>query len=334
MALLVGLALYALFGLLDFLLVPAKARSIWLIRYALVCPYLIAAYSLSFTRWFQTRLDVLLMGAVLLGGSGIVGMVILADPPATYSYYAGLLLVFMYAYTFTRLRFVQATATCWVVTGVYAVAVTVVDPIPYPVLINNGFFLIAAHVLGMVACYQLESHTRHEFYLAQELKAAAIRDPLTSLLNRRTLETELKQLMAQHQRHHVPFSLLMVDVDRFKAINDTWGHLAGDAVLRVISQALAENVRDADLVIRFGGDEFLIIAPATRSAEALSLATRLQDSLDGLVIPEFPEITEIQVSFGIVEMTAAIRDPRELLTRATRALQHAKRQTLVRIALQ
>lgn len=333
MALLVGLVLYTGFGLLDLLIVPAQLGTIWLIRYAVVCPYLLAAYALSFTEWWQRRQHALLIGAVLLGGFGIVGMIVLVDPPASYSFYAGPLLVIMFGYTLTRLRFLQATIACWLVTGAYVAGMIFVDPVPSQVLIKNGFFLVAVHVVGMVACYQLESHTRHEFYLSRELKAAAICDPLTGLLNRRTLDGELGQLIAQYHRHQIPFSLLMTDLDRFKTINDRWGHLAGDAVLREFSRVLVENVRDADLVIRFGGDEFLIVAPTTRAAESLSLATRLQGKLDDLVIPEFPDITEVHLSVGIVEMTTDIRDPRELLKRATIALHRAKSQELVRIAL-
>lgn len=329
MALLAGLILYALFGLLDLLLIPTQAEPLWIIRYGIVCPYFAAAYLVCDTKWGRLRPEALLISAILIAGLGVTSIVVLADPPAGFAQYAGPVLIILYGYTVTRLRFLQATITCWVVTGIYAAAVGLIDPLPYPILIRQGLFLVAAHVLGMVACYQLEYHSRQEFYLAQELKAAAARDPLTGLLNRRILDSELDRLMAHFHRHHIPFSLLMLDLNQFKAINDTWGHMAGDAVLREVGRFLQAHMRDEDHVIRFGGDEFLIIAPATHEREALALATRLQEELDHLVIPELPEAPRIQFSVGVIEMTAGIKSPQDLLNGASISLQQAKNQTPV-----
>lgn len=323
LALLVGLGLYAVFGILDMFIMSAHTTPIWIIRYAIVCPYIALAYALTYSPWFERRVEVLLVGAILLGGLGIVAMIAIADPPGSYLYYAGLLLVLMYGYTFPRLRFVHASATCWLVTFGYVAAIGAADSPPFPILLNNAFFMLGAHVIGMATCFQLEQHSRHEFVLSFRLETVARHDPLTGLLNRRHLEEELDRLIVQYHRHEMPFAVLMVDLDQFKTVNDTWGHLAGDAVLQGFATILQNRVREGDLVYRFGGDEFLIIAPSAGQREALAMARRLQDQVPPIQLPH-GDFAFIHCRIGVTTMQRDIQAPQQLLDRASRALMQSK----------
>lgn len=331
LALLVGLGLYAVFGILDVFIMSAYTTPIWIIRYAIVCPYIALAYALTYISWFERRVDALLVGAILLGGLGIVAMIGIADPPGSYFYYAGLLLVLMYGYTFPRLRFIHASAACWLVTFGYVVAVGAADPPPFHILLNNAFFMLGAHVIGMATCYQLEQHSRHEFVLSSRLEAVARHDPLTGLLNRRHLEEQLDHLISQYHRHETPFAVLMVDLDQFKTVNDTWGHLAGDAVLQSFAAILQDRVREIDMVYRYGGDEFLIVAPAAGQREALAMARRLQDQVPPVQLPQ-GAMAFIHCCIGVTTMQRDIHEPQQLMDRASRALMHSKETGREKIA--
>ena len=94
----------------------------------------------------------------------------------------------------------------------------------------------------------------------------ALTDPLTGLLNRRGLEAELPKLLALSRRYRAPVSAVMLDIDRFKRVNDTYGHPVGDEVLRRLGRILQESVRKEDLAVRYGGEEFLLLYGADRQA--------------------------------------------------------------------
>ena len=127
-------------------------------------------------------------------------------------------------------------------------------------------------------------------YLRERLTAAnerlsdeAIRDPLTGVGNRRLLDRMLEYELTRHRRHARPLSVIVLDLDGFKAVNDTLGHLAGDQLLVAVADRLRAVVRDQDTVIRQGGDEFCVLAPETDGLEAALLVQRIKSGLRELV---------------------------------------------------
>jgi two-component system, cell cycle response regulator len=147
-------------------------------------------------------------------------------------------------------------------------------------------------------------------------------DPLTGLLNRRAFREMLNQGMAFSKRHSLPLSLIMTDIDHFKAVNDTYGHEAGDSVLKKFAEVLKESCRTEDTVVRFGGEEFLLLLPNTSAASAAVCAERLRKKTEMLSVPGI--IDNITASFGVTEFL--ITDSEEgLLKRVDDALYVAKR---------
>ncbi|MGB9437034.1 MAG: ATP-binding protein [Desulfobacterales bacterium] len=169
-ALLLSLLFYSVFGILDAWLVPEAKHKLWLIRYAIFAPYVIAVYLLSFSPHFKKYMQMSIAFGILIAGLGITVMILIAPYPASHSYYAGLLLVFIYGYTFAKLRFVWASFAGWLIVLAYEIAAIWLSPTPIPIFVNNNFFFLSGNILGMIACYSIEFYSRRDFMQARLLK--------------------------------------------------------------------------------------------------------------------------------------------------------------------
>jgi diguanylate cyclase (GGDEF)-like protein len=158
------------------------------------------------------------------------------------------------------------------------------------------------------------------------LKQEAMRDPLTRVYNRRLLVERLQQAIAHADRHREGLSIVFIDVNQLKRVNDTYGHLAGDALLREVAHALTDAVRSEDLVARYGGDEFVVILSSTSGSSATVVAQRIRD---GIARHRFMAsgqlITVPGVSLGIASFPEHGRTPEELLASADASLYQQKR---------
>lgn len=163
--------------------------------------------------------------------------------------------------------------------------------------------------------------------LQRSLREQTIRDPLTNLFNRRYMEEALKLEIARAARGGAPLSLVMCDVDHFKRFNDDFGHDAGDAVLQAVAAEMRSRFRDGDLVCRFGGEEFAVIAPGT-SAEALKNRVEIvRQAISELnVVRNGQTLGATSMSFGIASWSASMaKDGSTLVQLADAALYEAKR---------
>ncbi|MBW2263351.1 MAG: diguanylate cyclase [Deltaproteobacteria bacterium] len=159
----------------------------------------------------------------------------------------------------------------------------------------------------------------------RELQELAVRDPLTDLYNRRHLMVRMKEELLRSSRYEHPFSVIMIDLDRFKEVNDEHGHEEGDRVLELIAKSLRSQVRSTDTAARYGGDEFVVVFPETTMEQAIARAARIKDSIAGEALPE--KYSFVTASLGITTFDPAgpPMDEVELLRQADRALLVAKR---------
>lgn len=151
-------------------------------------------------------------------------------------------------------------------------------------------------ILLCASIYPLRNGLLYEQALAQALK-----DPLTGVNNRASMDAYLKHQSFVSERHGTPLSIIMFDVDLFKSINDTFGHVVGDVALRAVAKAIVTCTRDSDVVFRFGGEEFVVILTNTERPGAEFLAERIRQSIEMLDIDALSHHTNITVSAGVAQ---------------------------------
>ena len=135
--------------------------------------------------------------------------------------------------------------------------------------------------------------------LQSRLREQAIRDPLTDLFNRRYLEETLERELARAAREDYPVCVILIDLDHFKRVNDTYGHEAGDEVLKILSVALSEQCRRGDFACRYGGEEFVIVMPNINLEIAYERAENIRRSLNSMRVPYGQYHLTITISTGI-----------------------------------
>ncbi|WP_094603256.1 hypothetical protein SPSIL_050290 [Sporomusa silvacetica DSM 10669] len=166
-------------------------------------------------------------------------------------------------------------------------------------------------------------------YLYDHFQAMALTDPLTRLANRRQFEVVLEREISRTLSYHRPLSLIMLDIDFFKKVNDTWGHLAGDVILQRMGTVIKEGFRPTDMLARYGGEEFAVVLPETCLEEATQLAENFRMGIESANFEAADTIINITISLGVAtfESCSNWTEPKtELIDAADQALYRAKQQ--------
>ncbi len=184
-------------------------------------------------------------------------------------------------------------------------------------------FAVATMLISLV--FQLTLLGVAASRLSAELRRAARHDPLTGLLNRRAGEELLAEEAQRARRLEAGFALMLIDLDHFKTVNDRFGHAAGDRLLQHVATLLGAQLREIDRLVRWGGEEFVVLLPATTLDEACTLARRLGERLRSLPLVWGEEPLPMTASIGITAWAGADDSPAQTLVRADTALYEAKR---------
>jgi diguanylate cyclase (GGDEF)-like protein len=194
--------------------------------------------------------------------------------------------------------------------------------------------LIATMVAGTVSLLfgGIQLRLLHRLGQARdELHRLSITDELTGAYNRRHFLVQAAYAFAQAKDHGEPFALVLFDADDFKKVNDTYGHLAGDRVLRQVAEATRVGLRSSDLLARWGGEEFIVLLPGTRLEEALGAAQRMQEGIAHASLGA--EELRVTVSIGVAAFQPTLHDLDDLLSQADNALYRAKAEGKNRIEM-
>ncbi|MFT4840112.1 MAG: diguanylate cyclase (GGDEF)-like protein [Planctomycetota bacterium] len=251
------------------------------------------------------------LSMVLLGSVGLLDWFSQADIAASLGY---LLPISVAAWGAGRIGSVVAAAMCagmWLTINLMT-AVTGITPALE--LVNMVVLTVAFQLFGLLLA-TLRGQLDHERKLART-------DPLTSVHNRRAFWSAAAREVARGRRHGTPFSLAYIDVDGFKSVNDTYGHRAGDELLRRIALALQEDLRELDMVARLGGDEFVILLPGAAEAGAGRVISRLQKRLANA---RWRQSFDIDFSIGVLAVVESPESVEQLVGRADALMYQVKR---------
>ena len=209
-SLFLGLLFYAAFGILDAQLMPEQKSTIWFIRFIIVCPVIFATLLASFSKYFERYMQPLLAGVFILAGAGTICIIAMTPPPVSYFHYIGLLIVFLWGYTFMRIFFLWALSAGWLQVVLYEIAAIWISPMPFAVILHNNLFFISANIIGMMLCYSIEFSARRDFFLRQELeiereKVINVNQDFEERVEKRTEDylitnQALKQEILDHQK--------------------------------------------------------------------------------------------------------------------------------------
>jgi two-component system cell cycle response regulator len=218
---------------------------------------------------------------------------------------------------------VQAGLAGWSVTDLGSTNGTFLNnaPVVIAVLKDGDYLRVGNCIYRFLTGGNVEAEYHEEIY------RLTIIDGLTETHNKRYLMEFLDRELARSERHRRPLGLILFDIDRFKRINDDFGHLAGDAVLRRLAGRVRELVRREELLARYGGEEFAVVLPETPRERAVSFAERVREAVaahsfefDGRPIP-------VTVSLGVADTEGEVTPrPEELIARADKALYRAKNE--------
>jgi diguanylate cyclase (GGDEF)-like protein len=260
---------------------------------------------------------------------GIAYLAVATHSPYRSDYLLGGFLIIVYINIVAQARFGYAVvATMCSLAAIFA-ALCLISGMAAPVRLSLAGINITTGILTLVANFQLEHQARQHYLMTMrerlrnedlansnsELRSLSEEDPLTGVYNRRALDQRIDELFMRSKFNQSPISVVMIDVDRFKAYNDRFGHQAGDECLQTVAAILVDKTRDRDdLVARYGGEEFILVLPRTDRAGAMLIAEQIRTAIERRAIPaarsrglgRHPVVT---ASFGVASCNHATGGP-------------------------
>lgn len=328
-SLLVALSTTLGFAVIDHWVLPGKRTAMAdLVRFGLQLPVVALAIILTsprfYGRWYQPVVQV---GAPLFG-IGLVLMAVQSSNEHMLLVSARLLLATFFIFFMLGMTFSAALRTNLIVFAGFATACAL-GAVPSYVAVYQLFVLFCANLIGGAGCYALEHANRVAFLERRRLAQVAMHDGLTGLLNRSALEEQVRRLWQYAQRERLPVSVVLIDIDHFKAFNDCYGHQQGDRCLREVASAVRSAVRrhPLDLVARYGGEELIAFLFGADRARAETVARDIREAVAALRIPHIasPIQPYVTVSVGAATVEPDSGGSHDLAIRlADRALYEAK----------
>jgi len=265
-ALVLSMVFYGAFAFLDTVAVPELKGIFWFIRFGIVFPVLVVVFIFSYSKLFKEYMQFIISCIMFITGFGIIVMIVYAAQVENYSYYAGLILIFIFGYTFIRARFIYALIAGWSIVISYEISAIWLSHTPFKILVNNNYFFIGANIIGMFISYFLELSIRKEFYLRilleqEKENVKAANDALEKRVEDRTLELsnanqDLKkeiEIRQKFERERAELEKQLYQLQKMETIGTLAGGIAHDfnniltPILGYTDMALEELPEESNL---------------------------------------------------------------------------------------
>ncbi len=333
LALILGALMYEMYGILDFLLVPKNIiDKIEFIRISTTFA-IILVFGVSFTKYYKKYNQALLISILMFAGIGLIWKMALIDQHIFSYYFSGMILLLFWIHAFNILNFINAFYCTLTITVLTTTSFFTIFTFNYNETICYIFILFAAFGVSMFSSYISEKVDRSLFLREKELdreryiqRERATHDSLTGLPNRVLLMDRIAQAIHDSHRNHQVSAGVYLDLDNFKTVNDTYGHVVGDYVLMEVSWRLTAIMRAADTVARLSGDEFFVLARDIKSVEqAKTFANKLLTQIKNPYFFDGQQLTTaLSASIGVCVFPYEDVTAMGVIDRADRAMYQVK----------
>lgn len=287
--------LYVIYSFLDHYVAPPEIVPMMsTIHLYLIAPVLFLISLLSYLKKLPEMTTILLLLAPI--GAAVGNLIIVANVENPATYLTELYLILFWTFTVSGLRLLQATVSAFSTFTVVFIATYFLFPLTPELFIMHFFWMFSAFSFGLLGAYLLERSNKRVFLNHEQLERQAVTDKLTGLFNRTRLDDILQNELDRSQRFGHAFGMVVLDIDHFKNINDSYGHQVGDTVLVDIARLIKEHLRSTDKAVRWGGEEFILIYLETNVDELQSLAEELRIKIEG---HRFKTVGHVTVSCGV-----------------------------------
>jgi len=311
--------IYILAAGLDIIFAPNHLLSLKLFIHVLLLPLILFLITfLTFKKEYQRLLLTILTVAPILASSSALVILSKLDNPSVYL--PEIYLILFWTFTVSGLPLMLATVSSLITVIAVVVSSYLFFDFSKESFSIHSFWLFAAFSFGMTGAYLLDKLHRSVFLTQLKLGESAVRDKLTGLYNRGKLDDLLQHAFNSVRESNASFGLIVIDIDDFKHVNDSYGHLAGDTILVSITQLLSQQLKETDTMIRWGGEEFFIISLETDHEKISLLVDTLRKKVEAY---RFDIEETITVSIGFT-LSKAGESADTLIRRADTALFVAK----------
>jgi diguanylate cyclase (GGDEF)-like protein len=310
--------LYIIYSQIDQYVLPSNiintASSIHLY---LIAPFgFFISFLTFFPKYYKQVIFLLILAPVL---ATVVNLMLIGNL-VHLQYMTEIYLIIFWTFTISGLNIKQASLSIFFVSIIVLINYYFIFPLPKELFIMHSFWMASSISFGFVGAFLLDRLSKINFINYEKLQNLAIRDNLTKLYNRTKLDEILLTELDRSKRFNHKFSFIIIDIDYFKVVNDTYGHQIGDNFLIEFTALINNNSRSTDIVFRWGGEEFVILCPEVEKEKILLYAENLRQKIE---VYKFKSIGNKTASMGVT-LSKNDDNIESLLKRADEALYMAK----------
>ena len=289
--------LYIFYALIDYAIAPGCVLSITIPLHLYIMPiFLFIIAALTFSKKYHKIMIFLLIVAPI--SAAMINQFIALNIKDVAIYLPEIYLIIIWTFAISGLRLTHAAISASIIFILVIAINYYLFPMRKELFLMHFLWMISSFSFGLLSAFILENSSKTIFLKNKKLEYLAITDKLTCIHNRFKIENVLSREIDLAQRYGRTFSIILSDIDNFKSVNDIYGHITGDAILREFSKLLQNGIRKVDIVGRWGGEEFLIILPETTLREAKKVAEYLREKVEKF---EFMTIKNKTGSFGVTQ---------------------------------